>query len=57
MAVNGIVNTARKDVSSNLINELKFVNGKKNGIVHNLKSNHLNVSEYLKLSTNITLVV
>lgn len=43
MAVNGIVSASQKDVSPNLINEFKCINGKKSGLV-NFKNNHVKVS-------------
>ncbi|KAK6640651.1 hypothetical protein RUM44_012348 [Polyplax serrata] len=38
MAVNGIMNAARKNVSSDLINELKCTNGMTNGHIHSSKN-------------------
>lgn len=47
MAVNGIVNSTQKDISPNLINELKCSNGKSNGYKNNLKNGHIKVCRFL----------
>lgn len=47
MAVNGFVSSTQKDISRNLINELKCSNGKKNGYINNIKNGHIKVCRFL----------